>query len=274
MSTAATAVYDNPIVQEAISQFSKEGQDPTLLLTLLHHISSLHVEIGNMQATQEALLKEAQTLRHRQEHPIAAFVERKAEQVGTKLSQARELLASVGKFIVDLCKRIVETAKALGSAAFRGAMRVMGITDGMESLRNTLNGCARQCDEAAVKVAAMSAEYREAGRHMRNVRNTLAGKEPEQDVRPMGRLADGAQKMFTAMAQGARKGAARADASLAVLRGDPQANYVQGDGFVMIAPQPQRVAGERASAKDSLRGMKSKSTPPPIQAQPAKEPTR
>ena len=66
------------------------------------------------------------------------------------------------------------------------------------ALRDTLNDSIKVDEKAIAKIEAVSAEYHEAGKHLKNIGRAMAGKEAIQDANPSGKLAKALKTPFLA----------------------------------------------------------------------------
>lgn len=79
--------------------------------------------------------------------------------------------------------------KEKGITALDNIARFFKVKPLLENMRDTLDQSIRQDDKAIAKIEAISTEYHEAGRHLKNIGRALLGKEAAQEAKPPGKLA-------------------------------------------------------------------------------------
>ena len=110
----------------------------------------------------------------------------------------RQRLSSLKESIVEGCKNALADFKARGAVALDGIARFFHIKPALESMRASVENSIRTDDKAIAKIEAISAEYHEVGRHLKNMGRTLVGKEAEQEAKGAGKLAKAIEAPYRA----------------------------------------------------------------------------
>ena len=79
--------------------------------------------------------------------------------------------------------------KERGISALDHAARFFHIKPGLTAMRNNINEGIQADEKAISSIEAVSAEYHEAGRHVKNIGRALMGKEAVQEAKAPGKLA-------------------------------------------------------------------------------------
>ena len=115
------------------------------------------------------------------------------------------------------CKNTLAAVKEQGISTLDNAARFFHIKPGLEALRNNINEGIQADTKAISRIEAVSTEYHEAGRHVKNIGRALMGKEAVQEAKSIGKLAKTVQAPYRAERAcflAARKGLEKAVASL------------------------------------------------------------
>ena len=71
----------------------------------------------------------------------------------------------------------------------KSPLKFFHLRQGLASMQKTTESAIQLDNQAIKKIEAVSAEYHEAGKHLKNVGRALMGKEAVQEAKPMGKLA-------------------------------------------------------------------------------------
>lgn len=178
----------------ALMRKNGRGQDAQDLSAVVGHVALLERQLN---AVTEELRGVRKDLAKMQEPGPAAQAYRKlADGLHRQMAATRRLLASLKDSVVDGVKNTLAAVKQGGISALDGTLRLLHVKEGLEAISAGLNGAAKNAGATSRKVAAMSSEYREAGKHLRNVGRAIRGKEPLADKKPEGRLSGTSQAFF------------------------------------------------------------------------------
>ena len=152
-------------------------------------------QVDAMERQLASAVTELSAMRHElaaakaEAHPAKSTLQNIIIEKQGQLLDLREKLTEVKQHIIDGCKNAVAAFKEKGLSALRNIAEFFNIRPGLESLRDGLEKGIRQDDAAIAKINAISAEYHEAGRHLKNMGRTFIGKETVQKSAPPGKLA-------------------------------------------------------------------------------------
>ena len=91
--------------------------------------------------------------------------------------------------IISGCKQALTDFKERGTAALDDLARFFHLKQGLLSMQKATESAIQLDSQAIKKIETVSAEYHEAGRHLKNAGRALMGKEAVQEAKPMGKLA-------------------------------------------------------------------------------------
>lgn len=150
-------------------------------------------QVAVMEKQLAAAVGELKTMREdlaqMQNHPLKTALQKSIITLQDRILALRDNLAELKAGIIEGCKNALADFKARGVAALDGAARFFHIKSGLESVRANLNQSISIDEKAIAKIEAVSAEYHEAGRHLKNIGRALAGKAAVQEAKPVGKLA-------------------------------------------------------------------------------------
>jgi len=144
------------------------------------HLAAMVSELGTMRKE----LAEAQKMNH----PIQTALRKAVISLQARTLNIRDRLSEVKQNIVTGCKNALAAFEEKGLSALRNVADFLKIRPALESLQKEINTAIRQDKAAITKIEKISAEYHEAGRHVKNMGRAVIGKEAIQDVKPMGML--------------------------------------------------------------------------------------
>lgn len=139
-----------------------------------------------------------QDLAQIQNHPLKMVLQKSIITLQDHILTLRDRLAELKAGIIEGCKHTLADFKEHGMAALGGMARFFHIKSGLEAMRDNLTQSIRIDQKAIQKIEAVSAEYHEAGRHLKNMGRALTGKMAIQEARPKGILAKTVQAPYRA----------------------------------------------------------------------------
>ena len=186
---AAEPLLENEHVKELLS-IMEANNVPTMkdLLTVLNQVGAMEQQLENAVKELAAMrrdLAEAQA----QNHPIKNALQNAVIIMQGQVLDLRDKLAELKQNIIDGCKNAVAAFKEKGLSALRNIADFFKIKPGLEALHENLNKSIKLDERAIAKIGAVSAEYHEAGRHLKNMGRALVGKEAIAAAKAPGRLA-------------------------------------------------------------------------------------
>jgi predicted nuclease with TOPRIM domain len=161
-------------------------------------------QVGAMERQLDAAVRELAAMRRELNevrelsHPVKTALQNAVKTLEKNVVVLRGRLDAVKRNVIEGCKSAVDAFREKGISALHNVARFFKIRPLLEAMRNDLTGNIR-FDEAAIsKIEAVSAEYHEAGRHVKNMARTLAGMESIRDAKSAGKLANALESPFKA----------------------------------------------------------------------------
>lgn len=148
-----------------------------------------------MEKQLDAAVKELAAMRQElksaqeQNHPVRNTLQKTVIAMQGQVLDLRDKLAELKENVIDGCKSAVAAFKEQGITALDNVARFFRIKPVLETMRDSLNKSIKFDDKAIAKIEAISAEYHQAGRHLKNIGRAMRGKEAIQEAKPTGRLA-------------------------------------------------------------------------------------
>lgn len=208
----AVPLLDNEHVKELIS-IMQEKQVPTMrdLLLVVNEVNAMEKQLGAAVAELAAMRRELAEAQ-KQNHPAKDALQKAVITMQNRVLHLRERLAELKQNVIVGCKNAVAAFKEQGAVALHSAADFFHIRPGFTAMRRELDTAIREDDAAIAKIEAISTEYHQAGRHIKNMGRALLGKEAVEDTKAPGKLAAAVslpfrneRKVFAAMRGGADK---------------------------------------------------------------------
>ncbi|MFR2823946.1 MAG: DUF6674 family protein [Enterocloster bolteae] len=122
-----------------------------------------------------------QDLEKMKNHPLKSALQKSIVVLQDRILALRDSLAELKAGIIEGCKNTLTAVKERGISALDHAARFFHIA-GATALRNSINEGIQADEKAISRIEAVSAEYHEAGRHVKNIGRALMGKEAVQEA--------------------------------------------------------------------------------------------
>ena len=151
-------------------------------------------QVGAMERQLDVAVKELAAMRRELNearelaHPVKTALKNAVKTLEKNVAVLRARLDAVKRNVIEGCKNAVDAFKEKGISALHNVARFFKIRPLLEAMRNDLTENIRFDEEAISKIEAVSTEYHEAGRHVKNMARALAGMESIRDVKSAGRL--------------------------------------------------------------------------------------
>jgi hypothetical protein len=197
MANASTApIMENENVRELLV-IMEENRVPTMndFLNVLMQVSQMERQLNTAVDELQAMRRELNAARD-QAHKTT--FQNAFHTLESNTATMRERLDTVKQNIIEGCKNAVSAFKEKGISALDGIARFFKIKPILEVMRNDLNKAIRADDRTIATIEAVSAEYHQAGRHIKNMARAMAGKEAAQDAKVPGKLAKALEAPVTA----------------------------------------------------------------------------
>lgn len=167
------------------------------LLAVLAQVGAMESQLNAAVTELTALRRELNAARE-QAHPMKTALKNTGAALEKNVADLRDKLSTVKQNAIDGCKNAVDTFKEKGISALDNIARFFKVRPMLEAMRGELSNGIRADRAAMVKIKAISTEYHEAGRHIKNMGRTLMGKELVSDAKPLGKLAKSLEVPFKA----------------------------------------------------------------------------
>ena len=159
-------------------------------------------QVGTMEKQLDAAVKELSAMRQElkiaqeQNHPIKSALQKVVQVMEKNVAALQVRLSELKQNVIEGCKNAVATFKEKGISALDNVARFFKVRPILETMRNELDKNIQFDDKAIAKIEAMSTEYHQAGRHLKNIGRAMLGKEVIQEAKPPGTLAKGISAPF------------------------------------------------------------------------------
>ena len=144
--------------------------------------SRLSVALGELEAMREDLLK-------MQDHSLKASLQKTCKALEANVTSMQQKLSELKGRIVEGCKHILADFKERGVAALNGITRFLHLKPALETICQGAENHQQASNRAMAKIDAFVSEYHEAGKHLKNMRWALMGKEAVQEAKTGGEIA-------------------------------------------------------------------------------------
>ena len=167
----------------------RENKSPATqdFLAVLHQVSTMEKQL---EAAVKELAAMRQELKEAQEqnHPIRTALQKAVIIMQAQVLDLRDKLAEVKQNVIDGCKNAIADFKKNGITTLDTMARFFKVRPLLESMRGIVDKGIQNSDRAVSRIEAISAEYHQAGRHLKNMGRAMLGKEAVQEVKSHGKL--------------------------------------------------------------------------------------
>ena len=176
----------------------------------------LAIAVGELSAMWE-------DLQRMQDRSLKVSLQKTCKALEGNISSMQQKLSELKGKIVEGCRHILADFKERGTAALNGITHFLHLKPTLEAIRQGAEKHQQASSRAMEKIDAFASEYHEAGKHMKNMRLALMGKEPVQQAKTSGEIARYVKAPYRASraCMGAMK--KNAEKAIAVLEGLEQA---------------------------------------------------
>ncbi len=197
-SNTTMPLLDNEHVKELLS-IMETNHVPTVkdLLAVLTQVSAMERQL-DAAVTELAALRQELNAAREQTHPIKTKLQNTGATLGKNVTVMRDKLGTVKQNVIDGCKNAMEAFRVKGISALDNISRFFKVRPLLNVIRDELNEGINVSRSAISKIETVSAEYHEAGRHIKNMGRTLMGKETVANAKPLGKLAKSLEAPFKA----------------------------------------------------------------------------
>jgi predicted nuclease with TOPRIM domain len=161
-------------------------------------------QVGAMEKQLEAAVNELAAMRQelaeaqRQNHPVKNTLQKAVITTQSQVLDLRDKLTTIKENIISGCKAAISAFKEKGITALDSVARFIKIKPMLETMRNGLDKNIASADKVIAKIEAVSAEYHEIGKHLKNMGRAMTGKEAIQEAKPAGMVAEAFEAPYKA----------------------------------------------------------------------------
>lgn len=182
-------IAENEYVKELLAILRENNAPSTKdFLVVLQQVSAMERQLDTAVKELAAMRQQLQAVQE-QNHPVKSTIQKAVISMQGQVLDLRERLAGLKQNIIDGCKNALAAFKEQGISALDNVARFFKVRLMLESMRDNLDNNIRSNDKTIAKIEAISTEYHEAGRHLKNMSRAMLGKESIQKAQPSGKLA-------------------------------------------------------------------------------------
>lgn len=187
--TTAEPLLENEHVKELLA-ILRENNSPSTkdFLAVLNQVGAMEKQLDAAVKELAAMRQELKTAQE-QNHPVKAALQKTVIVMQGQVLDLRDKLAELKQNVIDGCRNAVAAFKEKGISALDNVARFFKVRPILESMRDTLTKDIQVDDRAIAKIEAISTEYHQAGRHLKNMGRAMLGREALQEVKQPGKLA-------------------------------------------------------------------------------------
>ena len=196
--TTAKPILENEHVKELLAILRDNNSPSTKdFIAVLNQVGAMEKQLDAAVKELSAMRQELKTAQE-QNHPVKTALQKAVIVTQGQVLDLRERLVQLKQNIIDGCKNAVADFKEKGISALDNVARFFKIRPILESMRDTLTKDIQVDDRAIAKIEAISTEYHQAGRHLKNMGRAMLGREALQEAKQPGKLAAGISAPFRA----------------------------------------------------------------------------
>lgn len=187
MNEADTPILENEAVKELLAVL-RENQAPggKELLEAIGHVAEMEKQLVGAVEELKAMRQELQGMK---ENPLKRALQNSVKALEANVAALRERLSELKGAVIEGSKKTLAAFKEHGISALAGAARFFHLKPAITALRGSMEAGIKTDEKALAKIQAVSTEYHEVGRHLKNLGRALMGKEAVQEAKEAGRLA-------------------------------------------------------------------------------------
>jgi len=187
--TTAEPILENEHVKELLAILRENNAPSTQdFLAVLNQVVAMEKQLDAAVKELVAMRRELKTAQE-QNHPVKTVLQKAVIFMQGQVLDLRDKLSELKKTVIESCKSAVTEFKEKGIAALDNAARFFKVRPILEAMRDMLTENIQYDDKAIAKIEAISTEYHQAGRHLKNMGRTMLGRGASQEVKQPGKLA-------------------------------------------------------------------------------------
>ena len=187
--TQSAPLLENEHVKELLAILKENSVSSKDLLDVIGYVGAMERQLDTAVGELSAMRRELADLREAQDHPVKTSLQKAIQALENKIAETRERLEELKSSIIEGCKNAVAAFKEKGIAALSGLASFFHIRQGLEMVQESMDRNICYDEQSMKKIAAVSTEYHEIGKHVKNMGRAIQGKESIQEAKPMGRMA-------------------------------------------------------------------------------------
>ncbi len=191
-----TALLENEHVKELLALLKENRVSNQDFMNVIGYVGAMERQLDTAVSELSSMRRELSELREQQSHPVRKALQKAIHALEGKITETRERLEAVKADIIVGCKNAVAAFREKGVTALNGLASFLHIRQGLQAIRDGMDGNIQFDEQSIKKIADISAEYHEAGKHVKNIGRAVLGKETVQETKPMGRLAKAMQAPY------------------------------------------------------------------------------
>lgn len=194
MADAAVLLKDDRNIKELLQAMQKSGKKAQRrnLLAIIKYVDTMEKQLDTVIGELQSVQRQLDDIKDRQ-NPVRNAYIKVTKTLESKTTEVKQKLSKIKEGIRNGAKRAVSAFKEKGTMALDGVLKFFDVKDGLTALQEDLQKAVASSEKAIAKIDAISAEYHEIGKHIKNLGRAVVGKEAIKERKPNGRLARTAQ---------------------------------------------------------------------------------
>lgn len=187
--TTIESILENEHIKELLAVLRENNSPSTKdFFAVLNQVGAMEKQLDAAVKELAAMRQELRTAQE-QNHPVKTALQKAVIVMQGQVLDLRDKLAELKQSVIDGCKNAIAAFKETGISALDNVARFFKVRPILESMRDMLTKDIQYDDKAIAKIEAISTEYHQAGRHLRNMGRVMLGREAAQEVKQPGKLA-------------------------------------------------------------------------------------
>lgn len=186
-SGTGTPIAENEQVK-ALLALLKETDSPAYadLAKLIESVTGMEDRLSTAVGELAAMREDLQRM---QDRSLKASLQKTCKTLEGNIASMQQKLSELKGKIVEGCRHILADFKERGTSALNGIAHLLHLKPALEAIRQSAEYNRKENDQSMAKIDAFVSEYHEAGKHLKNMRLALMGKEPVQQAKTSGEIA-------------------------------------------------------------------------------------
>ena len=197
-SRRSAPLRENRHVRELLAVMKANNVDAADLIAIISHVGTMERQLDTAVSELQIMRRELSSMREAQEHPAGTTLRNAVRTMETNVGEVRRRLESVKTDFVEDCKNTLTAVKEKGIDVLNNLSEFFRFKKGFQSCRDALANGMASAEKSIAKIETFSKEYHQAESHIKNMARTVAGKEMEQEVKPVGKLAKALEAPYKA----------------------------------------------------------------------------